>query len=77
MKAGLERTLSGVSIIPAFIWRGYGDPRKYSVMVTRLLADIRTKYLRNTSQDYYRYTNPFSCVLCYYDKLTNTCVRSS
>jgi hypothetical protein len=62
MKANLERKLSVVSVILAFVWGDYGDPRKYSAMVARVPAGIRTKYFRNTSQDYYRYTKQFSCV---------------
>jgi hypothetical protein len=39
-------------------WKGWGKPRKTSVRIVDVLAEIRNKYLLNISEEHYGSANP-------------------
>jgi hypothetical protein len=42
---------------PELAWRDWAKPYKISDMTVHVLAEIRTRYLPNTSQIYYHYSH--------------------
>jgi hypothetical protein len=56
---GTKRSWLNRGTILAFAWKGRGKPRKSSVRIDDLSAEIRTVHFPNMGQELYRNTNPF------------------